>query len=104
MVLLERPLLSCRLCSSGLYHTCTVSATEGGGHQKEQMLLLARTYEEHFTDSTGPSLPRDGRTFEALCVFPCVPQWLLKIQGIGLGSSGTLRLLLCFYSLPSLCI
>lgn len=60
MQLLERPLPSFKFCSSHLYHTCTVRATGWGGHQKEQMLFLAQTCKEHFTDSTGPSLPRQS--------------------------------------------
>lgn len=70
-----------QVVSSHLYHTCTVSATKWGGQQEEQMLFLSQTYKEHFTDSTGPSLPR--QSIWCTLSFPLIQQWPLKFQYIG---------------------
>lgn len=97
------------LCSpSGcVHHVCTIPALSVLLSEEVTRKNRCYSWHEHIKDISLTLLDRPSqgrRAFGALCLFPCVQQWLLKIQDIGLGSSGALRLLLCFYSLPSLCI
>lgn len=81
MVLLERPSLSLRLC----HHICTIPALSVP--PSEEVSRKSRCFSCHKHIKNISLTPLDhpclGKAFDALCLFPCVQQWLLKFQYIG---------------------